>query len=515
MSFLRQLGRPGQFLTICGYNKPMTMTTFKTNPDQTSLSDQTTLKPAVQSNPSQFETIHPADEFPSQSGTLLEGSQETEAKDIQSPGQSADAGRALILGGGGSRGSYTIGALYTLIEQKHQYDYVSGISIGALVGAAYATGQPVDFSAIINGFSNESVATGLFQFPKRNDALKASPGNFDEFVYLFQQDGPSVLPLRTNFGNLFDFEAFKNSPIDYACLAADLSANQAVRFTKADMIDKEDAINKILASAAYFPAFEYVNINGSYYADGGYLNSTLGQDAVEMGMNHLDIIALTDPNAPVNYCQKQTDVLVRPILKLTYFLDFDKPTMLRQIEQGRLEALKYMGLTPGYIYTFYPEDAFLFKTLSKTAVAILNKNHISLNNEMLIGGISELLGYRPGALDNKYMKDYQMGLLLECLGLITGISPYQRYHVLPFVKEIINHLENYKVVIHPGETGNGLKMDRFGAEDLMAFFHHALTVNDGSLPDQYDLIKKKFRSLYYLALAWYILDKFSLIINLF
>lgn len=492
----------------------MTTTIPKSNPDQTQPADQATLTSAAAQTDS-LQTVQSGDEFSSQSGTVLEGSQETETKPVSNPVPASDNRHALILGGGGSRGSYTIGALYTLIEQKHQYDYVSGISIGALVGAAYSMKKQVDFSAIINGFSDQAVATGLFQFPDRNDALKASPGHFDEFVSLFQQNGPSVAPLRTNFGKIFDFNAFKNSPIDYACLAADLSTNQPVRFTKADMVDKDDAINKILASAAYFPAFEFININGRYYADGGYLNATLGEDAVEMGIEHLDIIALSNPNAPLDYCEKQTDVLIRPILKLAYFLDFDKPTMLRQIEQGRLEALKYMGLTPGYIYTFYPEDAFLFRTLSKTAVAILSKNNITLNNEMLIAGIAELLGYKPGALDNKYMKDYQMGLLLECLGLIAGISPYQRYHVLPFVKEILHHLQTYQVVIRPGETGNGLKMDRFGAEDLMAFFHHALTVNGGSLPDQYDLIKKKFRSLYYLALAWYILDKFSLIINLF
>ncbi len=478
-------------------------------------------------NPDEPHSVHPAldetskpDPDPALASAVHMDVQTKNENSAQQPKSSqptltSDPRHALILGGGGSRGSYTIGALYTLLEQQKKYDYVSGISIGALVGAAYAMNKTVDFNAIINGFSNQSVATGLFQFPERNMALQAKPNDFNEFVSLFQKNGPSVVPLRENFGSIFDFEAFKNSPIDYACLAADLTANKPVRFTKADMTSKEDAIDKILASAAYFPAFSYVKIGDDYYADGGFLNSTLGEDAVKMGMNHLDIIALGDPGQDIPYCTEQTELMIRPILKLAYFLDFDKPTMIRQIEQGRLEALKFMNLAPGYIYTFYAEDSFLFRTLSRTAVAILSKNNISLTNDLLIDGIAQLIGYRPGKLENKYMKDYQMGLLLECLALIAGLSPYQRYHLLPFVKEILHRLQNFTVTISPAETSDGLKMDRLGAEDLMAFFHHALIVNDGRLPDEYDLVIKKFRSLYYLALAWYVLDKFSLIIDLF
>lgn len=398
---------------------------------------------------------------------------------------------ALVLGGGGSRGSYTIGVLATLLEQKQHYDLVTGISIGALVGGILAMDQPVNYEKFIASFTDNSVATGLFEFPHRNEVLKTRPASFNEFVASFQQGGPSVQPLRTNYEKIFDFEAFKNSKIDYLCLAADLSDNRPAVFMKKDMETEADAVNAMLASAAYFPAFSFVNIQGKYYADGGYLNTTLGREAVDLGYDSLTVVALKDPGESVSYCEAQTRLLIRPILKLAYYLDFSKDQLVNQIEQGRLEALKFMNLAPGYVYTFYAEDAFLFRTLSKTAVTVLEKNNIHFTSEMLVGGISELLGYRPGELNNSYMKDYQVGLLLECLGLIAGLSPYQHYHLLPFVKELLHRLQSFEIHITPSETGDTIKMDRYGACDMMAFFYNGLKIYDGKLPAEFDLAKKK------------------------
>lgn len=437
------------------------------------------------------------------------------AQNINPDAKTPEKKRALVLGGGGSRGSYTMGALAALIQQRQTYSLITGISIGSLVGGMFAMDRPIDYQKLIDSFSNESVATGLFEFPNRNSVLTSWPKDFDSFVEQFQANGPSVAPLKSNYEKIFDFEAFKNSSIDYACLAANLTKNEPHLFRKADMKTKDDAVMAMLASSAYFPAFSFVKIGEDYFADGGYLNSQLGKYAVENGYEDLTVIALVDPNQPLNYCQEQTTLLIRPILKLEYFLDFDKDVMVRQIAQGQLEALKFMNLAPGYLYTFYKEDAFLFRNLSKMAVAILEKNKIKLNSDMLIDGMSELLGYKPGALNNTFMQHYEIGLLFECLGLIAGVNLYQRYHLMPFLKELLHCLQNYEVNITPAETGETLKMDTYGARDLMSFFHNALKVNDGKLPPEFDQVVTKFKSLFYLAIAWYVLEKFSLVINLF
>ena len=408
-----------------------------------------------------------------------------------------------------------MGVLSTLMEQKQSYDLVTGISIGAIVGAIYAMNKPIPYQSLIASFKENSVAENLFSFPKRQQARFTPKGEFNAFIESFQQDGPSVDPLRENFSKLFDYEAFKASPMDYGCLAVNLTQNKPALFMKKDMTSKDQVVEAVLASAAYFPAFSLIKIGDDYYADGGYLNENLGQRALDMGAQDLTIVALSDPNAPLVYEEKNTSLLIRPILKLGYFLDFDKQILINQIEQGRLEALKFMNLAPGYLYTFYAEDGFLFKALSKTAVSVLQHFDITVDQDVLIEGMSELLGYKPGELHNKYMEDYQAGLLLECLGLIAEVNLYQRWHFSSFCNDLLNRLKNFTVDIPLDQTGQTLKMDKYGARDMMAFFYEALKANDRKLPEGYDYIVSKFKPLYYLAIAWVILDKFSLLFKIF
>lgn len=408
-----------------------------------------------------------------------------------------------------------MGAIGTLNAQHLQFDIVTGISIGSLVGAVYTQQKMNDLDSWINSFTSGSVAQNLFSFPDNNAVLKQQPKSFDEFIQIYQKNGPSVDPLRKTFSQIFDFEAFSKSPIDYACLAANLSQNKEQVFYKKDMT-AQSAEDCFLASSAYFPAFSFVEIDKDYYADGGYLDTELGKVAMSMGAQDLSVIALVDPYEKVNYDSVHTSLLIRPILKLQYFLNFDPAIMKQQIMQGQLEALKYMNLAPGFIYTFYHEDRFLLDMLAKAAQSVLRHTKETLSNEQLIDGISILLGYRPYNPQNEYMNGFQPGLIMECLALIAGISPYQQYHIMPFVKEILGKLQNFQVNANniPAELMT-TEMDEIGARDMLNFFHNAMQVFDGKLPDEFDFIIKKFKPLYYLALAWHILDKFSLVIDLF
>lgn len=50
--------------------------------------------------------------------------------------------------------------------------------------------------------------------------------------------------------------------------------------------------------------------------------------------------------------------------------------------------------------------------------------------------------------------------------------------------------------------------------NLMAFFYGGLKRNNGHLPAEYDILKTKFDSVFLLALAWYVLEKFSPVLKL-
>ncbi|MBR2503809.1 MAG: patatin-like phospholipase family protein, partial [Oscillospiraceae bacterium] len=46
--------------------------------------------------------------------------------------------KALVLAGGGARGSYHIGAWQALIEMGYKFDIVTGTSVGSLNGTLVA-----------------------------------------------------------------------------------------------------------------------------------------------------------------------------------------------------------------------------------------------------------------------------------------------------------------------------------------------------------------------------------------
>ena len=68
----------------------------------------------------------------------------------------------LVLAGGGAKGGAHVGVLKVLEEQRVPIDCIAGTSMGALVGAGYASGMPAaELEAFITGIDWQSVVGGV------------------------------------------------------------------------------------------------------------------------------------------------------------------------------------------------------------------------------------------------------------------------------------------------------------------------------------------------------------------
>lgn len=86
----------------------------------------------------------------------------------------------LVLAGGGAKGLYHIGVIKALEENEIPIDYVSGTSMGAIIGALYASGYTTDeMTAIVTSGKVEEWVSG-----KIDDRYK--------FFYTERQDVPSM-----------------------------------------------------------------------------------------------------------------------------------------------------------------------------------------------------------------------------------------------------------------------------------------------------------------------------------
>lgn len=189
----------------------------------------------------------------------------------------------LVLSGGGAAGLAHIGVIKALEENNIPIDYITGTSMGALIGGLYASGYSLE--EIIN-------------FAKSPDFLLAIQGDLDKKdVYYFSQDlmDASIVRikvdpknvLRTNlptnlvtpdlmefmFMDIFSGPAaianydFDSLMIPFRCVAADIAKKEEVIFS-------EGSLSRALRATTTYPFyFQPISIDSTLLFDGGLLNN--------------------------------------------------------------------------------------------------------------------------------------------------------------------------------------------------------------------------------------------------
>ena len=91
----------------------------------------------------------------------------------------------LVLSGGGARGIAHIGVIKALEDNNIPVDYVTGTSMGAIVGSLYAMGySPDDIAAVL----------------KSEDFKRWSTGELDpEYVYYYRNADPKPIIAELSF----------------------------------------------------------------------------------------------------------------------------------------------------------------------------------------------------------------------------------------------------------------------------------------------------------------------------
>ncbi len=189
----------------------------------------------------------------------------------------------LVLSGGGAVGLTHIGVIKALEENDIPIDYITGSSMGALVGAMYASGlTPDEMDSLFQSDAYQLMAVG---------------GVEDDFVYHFKQDAPdaSALTLRfaldttiqaslptnlrspvlTDWSQMIGFSgpsALSGYDMDslfipYRCVASDLTLQRPVVFAKGDLAQA------VRASMSYPFYFKPIKVNGHLMMDGGMYNN--------------------------------------------------------------------------------------------------------------------------------------------------------------------------------------------------------------------------------------------------
>jgi len=194
----------------------------------------------------------------------------------------------LVLSGGGAKGMAHIGALKVLEEAGIKIDYIGGTSMGAIVGALYASGYSANqldsiFSSInFNRLISDVLPRGTKTFYEKEDSERYALNlPFDNFKLSIPQGfsgGQNIYQqLVQHLYHVKNIDDFSKLPIPFVCIATNVETGQQVK------LDSGYLPEAIMASGTLPSLFEPLTIDGMVLIDGGVVNNYPIEEVKKMG----------------------------------------------------------------------------------------------------------------------------------------------------------------------------------------------------------------------------------------
>jgi NTE family protein len=188
----------------------------------------------------------------------------------------------LVLSGGAASGVAHIGVLKALEENSIPIDYITGTSMGALVGSLYAMGySPDQIERMVKSeqFRNwsEGIIDQKFAYYFKRDDQNASWISFKLSDSSITSILPTNLisPIAMDFGTMelaggasaaakYNFDSLF---VPFRCVASDIELKKSVVFSKGDLAEA------VRASMSYPFYIKPITVNGKLLYDGGLYNN--------------------------------------------------------------------------------------------------------------------------------------------------------------------------------------------------------------------------------------------------
>lgn len=351
---------------------------------------------------------------------------------------------ALVLGGGGAKGAYEIGAIAALEELGIRAGSVFGVSVGGLNAAMYAQGRIETADELWGSIRlSDVVSEESLSIADDVENLFDHPDKLLEFAARYaHRKGIDVAPLMNILRRYVDEDAVRRSVVKLGLLTT--------RFPSLSMVEKrvEDMApgslhDWLLASASCFPIFPMTVIGEDRYIDGGFCDNTPVDMAVRSGARHIIAIDIGKHRSHSQYALRPNVTYIRASHPLGGLLTFDPERSRRNRVLGYNDTLRAFGKLRGMRYAFDPVDAQALYSRAQDFVVRLTQVEANLqltnalvrqgNGAPLFSLLEDELSPVPDAID------YLLRACELCAD-IAQLNPAQIYTFSSFVDDLRAHL---------------------------------------------------------------------------
>ena len=349
--------------------------------------------------------------------------------------------RALVLGGGGAKGSYQMGAWQAFRELEMEFDIITGTSIGSINGALMAQ----DAFEVADELWNNIEYENIFHEERKtnirtiNSALDMVKFAVNDALIQGSVDSSSLEAL---IKEAVDEDKVRASSIRFGLVTVELPTMRPLT-PMIEEIPRGMLYRYLMASSSCFPVFSPYDIDGVRYIDGGYYDNVPINLAIKEGADYVvavDLDGIGFVREPAS--EQGVDIIrIRSYWDLGTVFEFDKNIFARNRRLGYYDTMKAFGKLDGFYYTFgNGESAKNLKAL-EVGLSVMRERVVRLAQSPMVRTISTV--EKDNAIEFLMNSNWETNAqeklcrAAEIAGAVYGISPEQAYTFEKFNNQLM------------------------------------------------------------------------------
>lgn len=266
----------------------------------------------------------------------------------------------LALEGGGTRGSYQVGAYYALKHCHIKINGISGTSIGSFNAAMIASGQAEE---LLKVWQNVDVSSLLDLDGFKNMHIVTLNKTFANLVKILKNKGIATTKLKKMIIDNINLDKFYNSKIDYGLVTVRLNNLKPVYKYKHEI--PRDKLDDYILASCYLPVFKFEKlVDDNYYLDGGFYDNSPANMWLEKDYDKVYVVSLNGIGIKQKPIKKGKLVYIKPSRKLGSILNLNQEQIRDNIRLGYFDTLKIVKNLDGKKFCFKRRKNWYYRLLN-------------------------------------------------------------------------------------------------------------------------------------------------------